>query len=85
MLTGRHRHIRREWTGQRAHWTRLQWNLLLLSDVSRFSLRRASGRAIVYRRRRERYADVCVRQLDRFGAYRYGVGWHHLRQPQLNR
>ncbi len=67
MLTRRHRHIRQEWTGQRAHWTQLQWNLVLFSNESRFSLRRANGRAIVYCRRRERYADVCVRQVDRFG------------------
>ncbi len=67
ILTRRHRDVRREWTTERARWTRLQWNSVMFSDESRFCLRRADGRERVYRRRGERYADACVRQVDLFG------------------
>ncbi len=40
---------------------------MLFTDESRFCLRRADGRERVYRRRGERYADACVRQVDRYG------------------
>ena len=38
------------------------------SDESRFSLQCYDGRVRVYRRRNERYADICVLERDRFGA-----------------
>lgn len=67
MLTRRHRQLRREWTGQHARWIQVQWNSVLFTDESRFCLRRGDGRERVYRRRGERFADACVRQVDRFG------------------
>ena len=42
-----------------------QWRLLF-TDESRFTLYRADGRRRVYRRRGERFADVCVVERDRF-------------------
>lgn len=39
----------------------------MFTDESRFCLRRGDGRARVYRRVGERYADVCVHEVDRYG------------------
>ena len=39
----------------------------MFSDESRFSLQRSDRRQRVYRRLGERYYDVCVREVDRFG------------------
>ena len=36
-------------------------------DESRFNLSHSDGRARVYRRQNERYADCCVQERDRFG------------------
>ena len=44
-----------------------QWRRVLFTDESRFTLYRADGRCRVYRRRRERFADSCVVERDRFG------------------
>lgn len=67
MLTQRHRNLRLQWVQQHVRWTQFQWNTVVFSDESRFCLRRSDGRARVYRRRGERYADACVREVDRFG------------------
>lgn len=67
MLTRRHRQVRTDWTRQHARWTQLQWYSVLFTDEPRFCLRRGDGRERVYRRRGERYADACVRQVDRYG------------------
>ena len=40
----------------------------MFSDECRFNLSHAGGRERVYRRRGERFADVCVIERDRFGA-----------------
>ena len=44
-----------------------QWRRVLFTDESRFTLYRADGRRLVYRRRGERFADACVVERDRFG------------------
>ena len=51
-----------------AHWRWLarQWNQVLFSDESRFTLEKADGRVHVYRREVERYSDACVTGVDRF-------------------
>ena len=45
----------------------MNWQLIWFSDESRFLLERRDGRQRVYRRRRERFAPNCVRQVDRYG------------------
>jgi hypothetical protein len=39
----------------------------LFSDESKFNLKFSDGGVRIYRRRRERFADRCVKQTDRFG------------------
>jgi hypothetical protein len=39
----------------------------LFSDESKFNLKFSDGRVRIYRRRRERFADGCVKETDRFG------------------
>jgi transposase len=39
----------------------------LFSDESKFNLKFRDGRVRIYRRRRERFADGCVKETDRFG------------------
>ena len=45
----------------------MNWRRIWFSDESRFLLERRDGRQRVYRRRRERFAPNCVRQVDRYG------------------
>ena len=66
VLLQRHRNARLNWALAHQGWRRNQWNQVVFSDESRFSLFFADGRRRVYRRRNERYADCCVRQIDRF-------------------
>ena len=44
-----------------------QWRQVFFTDESRFTLFRPDGRRRIYRRRRERFADVSVTEVDRFG------------------
>ena len=44
-----------------------QWRRVVFTDESRFTLYRTDGRRHVYRPRRERFADACVVERDRFG------------------
>ena len=41
--------------------------MYLFLDESRFNLSHSDGRARVYHRQNERYADCCVQERDRFG------------------
>ena len=68
ILTNRHRQERLRWYRARLRW-RLnnEWSHVLFSDESRFNLSHSDGRARVYRRQNERYADCCVQERDRFG------------------
>ena len=67
LLTRRHRVNRVNWARTHIRWIRQQWNSVLFSDESRFSIHRSDGRVRVYRRRNERYADCCLLERDRFG------------------
>ena len=44
-----------------------QWRQVFFNDESRFTLFRPDGRRRIYRRRRERFADASVTEVDRFG------------------
>ena len=44
-----------------------RWRQVLFTDDSHFTLFRPDGRRRVYRRRWERFADVCIRERDRSG------------------
>ena len=44
-----------------------QWRQVFFTDESRFTLFRPDGRRRIYRRRRERFADASVTEVDRFG------------------
>lgn len=48
---------------------RRQWNNVVFSDESRFNIHHADGRVRIYRRRNERFANNCVREV-----YPYGGG-----------
>ena len=67
ILTRVHRQRRLQWATLHQRWARRQWAGVLFSDESRFTLSRSDGRARVWRRTGERYADACVREADRFG------------------
>ena len=84
-LLQRHRRARLQWC--RAHVRRQagQWNQVLFSDESRFTLERSDGRARVYRRSGERYTDACVKQTDRFrgGSVMVWAGINNNRKTNL--
>ena len=67
-LTPRRRQRRMQWL--RAHapnrFRLADWRRVMFSNESRFSLQRSDRRQRVYRLG-ERYSDVCVREVDRFG------------------
>ena len=67
VLTAPHRAARLQWTQRHFRWGRQQWARVLLSDESRFNLSHHYGRIRVFRRRRERFADNCLIERDRFG------------------
>ena len=66
VLTLRHRQARLQWCQNHRQWQARQWNGVLFSDESRFTLEKADGRTRVYRRTGERFTDACVTQVDRF-------------------
>lgn len=66
ILTQLHRRQRQLWAQRHLRWTQRNWNQVVFSDESRFNLRFADGRARVWRRRHERYAQCCVQEVDRF-------------------
>ncbi len=67
ILTARHRAARLAWAQRHLHWTRNNWNKVIFSDESRFTVSHADGRMRVYRRKNERFAQCCIRERDRFG------------------
>lgn len=67
ILTARHRAARLVWARRHLHWTRNDWNNVIFSDESRFTVSHADGRMRVYRRKNERFAHCCIRERDRFG------------------
>ena len=66
-LTRVHRQQRLLWTRRHVRFTQRQWNTVVFSDESRFTLSFADGRIRAWRRRGERHAQCCVREVDRFG------------------
>ena len=66
-LTRQHRRRRVRWCNTVLPWTLANWRRIWFSDESRYLLRRRDGRDRVYRRRHERFAPHCIRQVDRFG------------------
>ena len=64
-LTRRHRQDRVNWARNHRRWT--QWNNILFTDESRFTVDFADGRARVWRRSGERYHEQNVIQRDRYG------------------
>ena len=68
ILTRRHRQLRVRWATDMLRVRRQNWNRVVFSDESRFTLSFADGRLRVYRRRHERFADSCVLERDRFGS-----------------
>ena len=48
-------------------WTQRDWNRVVFSDESRFTLHFAHGRVRDWRRRGERNAQCCVQEVERFG------------------
>ena len=67
ILTRRHKQARLAWANAHLRWPRQQWATVLFTDESKFNLSYADGRARVYRRPRERYAQCCVVEVNRFG------------------
>ena len=62
-----HQIARLQWARARLRWSRHTWQNILFSDESKFNLKFSDGRVRIYRRRRERFADGCVKETDRFG------------------
>ena len=66
-FTRRHRRNRAQWVRQHIRRNQQQWNTEVFRDESKFLLERKDGRVMVYRRRGERFADACMRQVDHYG------------------
>lgn len=67
VLTLRHRQNRQRWARQVYRWQVRNWRRVLFSDESRFTLYKSDGRERVYRRRGERLARPCIREVHPFG------------------
>ena len=67
VLARRHLVNRVNWACTYQRWLRQQWNSVLFSDESRFTIHRGDRRVRVCRKRNERYADCCTLERDRFG------------------
>ena len=62
LLLPRHRAERLRWSRAHLRWRLREWEAVLFSDDSRFSLDHSEGRIMVYRKVSERYHDACIRQ-----------------------
>ena len=68
ILTRVHKAARLGWRRQHLRWTRPQWNQVLFTDESRFSLEHNDdGRVRVWRRPGERYHPNCVQHITAHG------------------
>lgn len=61
-----HRVARLQWARNHQYWAE-QWQNILWTDESRFSLDFHDGRIRVRRLKNERYADCCILEHDRYG------------------
>lgn len=66
-LTLAHKRARRAWCRRHVRWAQHQWNQVLFTDESRFSLEQNDGRVRVWRRTGERYNEDCVQQVTAHG------------------
>jgi len=66
MLTAIHRRVRLEYARAHVDWTQRQWNRVLFTDESRFSLFTDDRRIRVWRRRGERFDRACVAPVRAF-------------------
>lgn len=66
-LTVQHRRRRLQWARRVRVWQVREWRRVLFTDESRYLLFRNDGRERVYRRRGERLAPACIRQVVPFG------------------
>lgn len=81
VMTHQRRHNRLQWCQERLRWTQRQWGAVLFTDESRFCVDHADGRERVWRRRGERYAPCCIRQVNGWGGPSVmvwaGISLHH--------
>ena len=56
-----------DWARQHVGWTFNDWTTVLFTDESKFCSDFTDRRARVWRARYERFAPVCVAELDRYG------------------
>nr|KAG5714667.1 hypothetical protein BaRGS_000155 [Batillaria attramentaria] len=83
-LTPRHRRARIAFCRNHQRWNKQQWDRVLFTDESRFTLSNSDARRRVWRRVGERYIDACVQEHDRYGGGSVMVwgGFHlHGRTP----
>ena len=66
-LKRRHRIARLQWARARLRGRRSTWQNIMFSDESKLNLKISDGSVHIYCRRRERFADGCVKETDRFG------------------
>lgn len=66
-MTALQRATRLRWCRQHRTWTQQMWRRVLFSDESRFCLRKVDGRARVWRRRGERFANCCIDRVTAYG------------------
>ena len=67
LLLPHHRTERLRWSRAHLRWRLIEWEAVLFSEESRFSVDHSDGRIMVYRRVGERYQDACIRQRRAFG------------------
>jgi hypothetical protein len=64
---------------------RNSWQNIMFSDESKLNLKFSDGRVRICRRRRERFADGCVKETDRLGGSGVMVWWLSLRKFMATR
>ncbi|GFV40909.1 transposable element Tcb2 transposase [Trichonephila clavipes] len=66
-LASRHRRDRRKWATEHVNWKRYEWNNVLFSDESRFSVHPDNRRIFIWRDRGSRNNPAFVHESVRFG------------------
>lgn len=81
VLTPERRRNRLLWCRQHLRWTQQQWKAVLFTDESRFCINMQDRRTRVWRRRGERFADCCVKEVPRWGGGSVmiwaGISWRY--------
>ena len=62
LLKQHHREARLAWAATHQRWTQAQWENVLFTDESSFSVSIDDNRLYCYRRKHERYLDECINQ-----------------------